>query len=50
LEKAFQSRTMKSYFLKRHSLEEIKRLMRPDFTITSLRRLQEVVQHFEKGE
>jgi putative hydrolase of the HAD superfamily len=50
LEKAFQSRTMKSYFLKRHSLEEIKRLMRPDFTITSLRRLQEVMQHVERGE
>jgi FMN phosphatase YigB (HAD superfamily) len=50
LYKAMQSRTVKSYFLRSHNPEEIKRLMRPDFTIPSLGRLEEVVQQIERGE
>jgi putative hydrolase of the HAD superfamily len=48
LEKGFQSRGMKTYFLKRHSMEEIRRFMRPDHTIPSLGRLERVIREAEE--
>lgn len=48
LEKGFQSRRMKGYFLKRHSLGEIRRLMRPDHVIPSLGRLEKVIREVEE--
>jgi hypothetical protein len=48
LEKGFQSRGMKTYFFKRHSMEEIRRLMRPDHVIPSLGRLEQVIREVEE--
>ncbi len=48
LEKGFQSRGMKTYFLKRHGMEEIRRLMRPDHVIPSLGRLERVIRAVEE--
>jgi len=47
--KALQSKGAKSYFLKRHPREEIRRFMEPDFTIPSLGELQEVVRVVERS-
>jgi putative hydrolase of the HAD superfamily len=48
LEKGLQSRGMKTYFLRRHRLEEIRTLMRPDHVIPSLGRLERVIREVEE--
>ena len=47
LERGLRSRKAKAYFLRHHSLEEIRGLMSPDYTISSIGKLQEVVQRVE---
>jgi putative hydrolase of the HAD superfamily len=48
LDKGLQPKAMKTYFLKRHGLEEIVTLMRPDHVIPSLGRLERVIQQVEE--
>jgi putative hydrolase of the HAD superfamily len=49
LERGLRSRGEKAYFLQRHSAEEIRRLMTPDYTISSIGRLEEVVRKIERS-
>ncbi|PKN26010.1 MAG: hypothetical protein CVU64_18755 [Deltaproteobacteria bacterium HGW-Deltaproteobacteria-21] len=48
LERGFRSAKTSGYFLRRHSKEEIRRLMTPDHAITSLGKLEEVIQEVEE--
>ena len=49
LEKEWQSEDMLDFFSKQHSKEEIIRLMKPDYTITSLRELEKIIPEIEKN-
>ncbi len=49
IEKEWQSEDMKDFFSKQHSKEEIIRLMKPDYTITSLRELEKIIPEIEKN-
>jgi putative hydrolase of the HAD superfamily len=48
MERGFRSVKAKGYFLRRHSREEIRGLMAPDFAIASLGRLEEVIRKVEE--
>jgi len=48
LERGFRSAKQKAYFLRIHSKEEIRRLMTPDYAITSLGKLEEVIRAVEE--
>lgn len=47
-ENACQSEKMMDFFLKQHTKEEIMKMMRPDYTITSLRKLEDIIHKIEK--
>jgi putative hydrolase of the HAD superfamily len=48
-EKALKTPEMKNFFLKHHSREDIKAMMKPDYTITSLRKLEDIVSDLERS-
>jgi putative hydrolase of the HAD superfamily len=49
LKRGLRSRREKAYFLQRHSAEEIRRLMTPDYTISNIGRLGAVVEKVESS-
>jgi len=47
-EEALRSKAMDTFFLKHHAKKEILEMMKPDYTITSLRKLEDIVSHLEE--